>query len=94
MAADIVYGHHERFDGTGYPIGLAKQEIPLAARITALADVYDALRSKRPYKDPWPHNDAIEEIRRGKGTHFDPLLVDAFLKREKDIFETAEKLKD
>ena len=80
MAADITLYHHERFDGSGYPKKFSGQAIPLSARITALADVYDALRSKRPYKVPWSHERAAEYIQASAGTHFDPEVVAAFKK--------------
>lgn len=88
MAADITLHHHEWWDGSGYPHGLAGTAIPLSARITALADVYDALRSERPYKKGWEHIDVVREIQAGSGTHFDPELVELFLDMEK-IFETV-----
>lgn len=80
MAAQIARYHHERFDGKGYPQGLAGEDIPLAARIVALVDVYDALTSARPYKLPWPHQQAVDFIRKESGCHFDPKVVDAFLR--------------
>lgn len=76
---DMTLTHHERWDGTGYPLGLHGERIPLAGRIMAIADVYDALVSQRPYKDPFPHEQAVEIIRRGRGTQFDPRIVDIFL---------------
>lgn len=79
MAAAITLCHHERFDGTGYPNGLSGKHIPQSAQITAIADVYDALRSKRPYKDPWPHDKTVEHIREAAGSHFDPDIVEHFL---------------
>lgn len=78
IAHDIARSHHERFDGTGYPDGLAGDEIPLPARIMAVADVYDALTSKRVYKDAMPHQVACSIIRNGSGTHFDPRIVLVF----------------
>ncbi|MEX0749586.1 MAG: HD-GYP domain-containing protein [Dehalococcoidia bacterium] len=78
-ACAVTRSHHERWDGTGYPDGLAGEAIPLAARITAVADVYDALVSQRPYKPAWPASEAVDEIRRVRGTHLDPAVVDAFL---------------
>ena len=78
-AREVARAHHERWDGTGYPDRLAGEAIPLAARIVAVCDVYDALISERPYKKAWPHGDAIAEIRRMAGTHLDPAIVDAFL---------------
>ncbi|MCL2641230.1 MAG: response regulator [Phycisphaerales bacterium] len=82
MARDIAASHHERFDGQGYPDGLAGEQIPLAARIFALADVYDALVSKRVYKPGFTHDVAKKIIRDGRGTQFDPDVVDAFLRCE------------
>ncbi|MGC4042732.1 MAG: HD domain-containing protein [Armatimonas sp.] len=76
----VVKYHHEKWDGTGYPEGLAGEEIPLTARILAVADVYDALTSSRSYRSAWSHERALTVIREGVGTHFDPALVDAFLK--------------
>ena len=78
-ARQITEYHHERWDGTGYPHGLAGEDIPVLARITAIADVYDALISRRPYKEPLPHEAAVEQIRAGSGTLFDPRLVEVFL---------------
>jgi len=93
-AIDIAGSHHERWDGQGYPKGLAGQLIPLSARIMALADMYDALVSERVYKPEWGHQDAVEEILKKKGTHFDPLVVEAFM-AEKEAFEDiAKRLKD
>lgn len=79
MSADIAHYHHERFDGTGYPVGLSGEDIPLSARIVAVADVWDALLSTRPYKRPWTQDAAIDLLRSGAGTQFDPNLVGAFL---------------
>ncbi|TAK14932.1 MAG: PAS domain S-box protein [Anaerolineae bacterium] len=79
-ALDIPYCHHERWDGTGYPRGLKGEEIPLAARIFAIVDVWDALISLRPYSEPWPLEKAREHIRSESGGHFDPDLVQQFLK--------------
>ncbi len=78
-AIQIVNCHHERFDGSGYPRGLSGAEIPLGARIFAVADVYDALTSARPYRQPMSPSQAGDEIKRASGSHFDPLAVDAFL---------------
>lgn len=82
MAREITHCHHEKYDGSGYPEGLKGDEIPLAARIFALADVYDALRSKRPYKQAMSHAKAIAIIRGDSQTHFDPDIVDAFMEIE------------
>ncbi|HLM67544.1 MAG TPA: HD domain-containing phosphohydrolase [Longimicrobium sp.] len=79
MAEAIALGHHERWDGTGYPQGLAGDAIPRSARVVALADVYDALSSDRPYRPAWPRERVLAEIAAGRGTHFDPAVVDAFL---------------
>lgn len=85
MAADIARFHHERFDGAGYCAGLQGQEIPLSARIVALADVYNALTSRRVYKPPFSLDVAREIIIHDSGSHFDPVIVDAFLRRLDDI---------
>jgi len=90
MGIEIARHHHERWDGTGYPDGLEGENIPLSARIVAIADVYDALRSRRPYKEPFTHEKAVEIIMSEKGTHFDPVLVEVFWKlrdRFKKIYE-------
>jgi len=79
MGARIAIGHHEKWDGTGYPRGLAGLVIPLEARITGLVDVYDAVTNRRHYKEPWPEERVIELIRNGRGCHFDPALVEVFL---------------
>jgi putative two-component system response regulator len=79
MASVIAAAHHERWDGRGYPAGLAGEDIPLVARVVAVADVFDALTHDRPYKSLWPVEQAISEIQRGAGTQFDPRVVDAFL---------------
>ncbi|MDA8145758.1 MAG: HD domain-containing protein [Thermaerobacter sp.] len=78
-ALEIAVYHHERWDGTGYPQGLAGEAIPLSARIVAVADVYDALTSRRVYKDAWPPQLARQEIERGLGSHFDRRVAEAFL---------------
>ena len=84
-AIDIAGGHHEKWDGSGYPRGLAGESIPLAARIMCLADMYDALVSERVYKEKWTHEAACEEIARHKGKIFDPAVVEAFI-LEKPFF--------
>jgi putative two-component system response regulator len=78
-AREIAYSHQEKWDGSGYPEGLVGPIIPFSARLMAVADVYDALISKRVYKPPFPHEKAVEIIREGRGKHFDPEIVDAFL---------------
>ncbi|MDQ6963312.1 MAG: HD domain-containing phosphohydrolase [Mariprofundales bacterium] len=84
-SAAIAGGHHERWDGNGYPNGVAGADIPLAARIVAVADVFDALVNQRAYKPAWPIEDAITLIQAESGSHFDPAVVDAFLRRIDDI---------
>lgn len=82
MAATICRSHHEKWDGTGYPTGLMGEEIPIEGRIVAVADVYDALRSRRHYKPPWSHDKALTTIREEAGGHFDPRVVDVFCDME------------
>ena len=79
FALDIPYCHHEKWDGSGYPRGLKGSQIPLAARIFAVVDVYDALTSDRPYRDGWPKAKVLEHIRSQSGTYFDPHVVEVFL---------------
>ena len=85
MAEQIARSHHERWDGSGYPEGLSGNDIPLAARICAVCDVFDALLSPRPYKEAWPIADVMREIASLRGTHLDPALVDAFLPLAPDL---------
>jgi putative two-component system response regulator len=87
LAAQIALSHHERWDGSGYPHGLAGMAIPEAARIVAVADVFDALTMRRPYKDPWSIDVAFEAIRKDAGSHFDPDLVDHFVAIRDEIIE-------
>lgn len=94
MARDIAYTHHEKWDGSGYPRGVAGEEIPLCGRIMALADVYDALISKRVYKAPLPHEIAVKIIKEGRGTHFDPSLVDLFLEISEEFRTIALEFAD
>jgi putative two-component system response regulator len=79
MGARIAIGHHERWDGSGYPKGLKGEMVPIEARITSLVDVYDAVSNRRHYKDPWPEDKVVALIEKGSGAHFDPSLVDLFL---------------
>jgi len=79
LAREIALTHHEKWDGTGYPAGLYKEKIPISGRIVGLADAFDALTSRRPYKNPYPMDIALKIIRKDRGTHFDPTVVDAFL---------------
>ncbi len=85
MAESIALAHHEKWDGSGYPAGLRGEDIPLPGRICAVADVFDALTSKRVYKNAFPFSEAIDLIRQGIGTHFDPWLVDVFLSARGEI---------
>lgn len=87
LAAEIALAHHERWDGTGYPSGLAGSEIPLSARIVALADVFDALTSVRPYKSAWSIDQSMSHIKEGAGGHFDPHLVEVFEQALPDILD-------
>ena len=90
----VALTHHERFDGTGYPYGIKGFDIPLAGRIVAIADVFDALTSQRPYKEPWNLDRAVEYLVAQKGKHFDPELVDAFLACMDEIKEVMAKFHD
>jgi putative two-component system response regulator len=94
LASEIAYTHHEKWDGSGYPQGLKQDEIPISGRLMALADVYDALISKRPYKDPFPHAVAVRTITSEKGVYFDPDIVDAFLALENEFREIALRFAD
>ena len=94
MAMEIAYNHHERWDGDGYPAGLAGKDIPLAARIVALADAYDALTSARPYKPALAHEEAVRRILADRGGHFDPDLVDAFERCQGEFAEIGRRLLD
>lgn len=94
IAKEIVYSHHEKWDGSGYPQGLAGDEIPLSARLMALADVYDALISKRVYKDGMDHQAAADIIVQGSGLHFDPDVVDAFLDLSFEFRAIAHRYED
>lgn len=91
MAVNIARHHHEKWDGTGYPDGLSGDKIPLSARIMAVADTYDALRSKRVYKDALSHAESLEVIRQGAGTHYDPEIVEVLLEYEDEINEIYKK---
>ena len=80
LGEKIALSHHEKWDGSGYPKGIKGEKIPLSGRICGLCDVFDALTSKRPYKKAWPANDALDEIKKGSGSHFDPAIVDCFFR--------------
>ncbi len=94
VAAEIAYTHHEKYDGSGYPRGLAGEQIPLFGRIVALADVFDALTSARPYKAAWELDKALAFIVEGRGTHFDPACTDAFLAVQKAVVVVREQFRD
>lgn len=94
FAKEIAYSHHEKWNGSGYPQGLAGQDIPLSARLMAVADVYDALIARRVYKSAFTHETAIDLIVEGKGTHFDPVVVEVFLTLIDEFNKTALKFKD
>ncbi len=94
VARDIIYSHHEKWNGTGYPQNLMGEEIPLAGRLMAVADVYDALVSKRIYRPPISHENAVKIIEAGKGVHFDPDIVAAFLVLEKKFKQILHKFKN
>ncbi|HEX5363279.1 MAG TPA: HD domain-containing phosphohydrolase, partial [Gallionella sp.] len=85
IGRDIATGHHEKWDGSGYPAGLKGEAIPVSARLMAVADVYDALISHRVYKKAFSHEEAVAVIAEGRGTHFDPDAIDAFLAIQ-DVF--------
>ena len=94
-ALDIPYSHHEKWDGSGYPQGLKEKQIPLTARMFAVVDVWDALRSDRPYREAWPEEKVIEHIKAGSGSHFDPEVVEIFMKiinKGGGIISTAHRL--
>ena len=94
LAKEIAYSHQEKWDGSGYPQGLAGDAIPVSARLMAVADVYDALISRRVYKEPMPHAQAVDIIRAGSGSHFDPDMVQAFLVIQDTFRDIAQRLSD
>ncbi len=91
-AIEIAKYHHEKWDGSGYPEGLRGAEIPLSARITAVADVYDALISRRPYKKAFSDDKALEIMKKGSGSHFDPEIIKSFSKIHHEIYSEIENL--
>ncbi len=91
---EVAYGHHEKWNGDGYPLGLQGESIPLVARILALVDVYDALTTRRVYKPPFSREQAKSIIIKGSGSHFDPVIVNAFLSNEGEFYKIAEKYAD
>ena len=94
LARTVAMQHHERYDGKGYPLGLRGDEISPEGRVVALADVYDALTSRRSYKDAWSEEQAFEEIQKGRGTQFDPKVVDAFLDARQEFWDIRTRLAD
>ena len=93
-AEAIAYYHHEKWNGKGYPCGLAGEEIPLSARVMAVADVFDALVSKRCYKEPFSFEKAMSIIEEGAGSHFDPKVADAFLASSEEVRRIAERFEN
>ena len=94
LAREIALAHHEKWDGSGYPRGLAGEAIPLSARIVAIADVFDALTTRRPYKEPWPVQDALDHITAQAGKHFDPALVALFVPLVPQLLEIRARWSD
>jgi putative two-component system response regulator len=94
MARNVALTHHEKWDGTGYPAGLAGEDIPFEGRIVAVVDVFDALTSKRPYKHAWPVERAVDYLRNERGRHFDPALIDLFLSRMTEVREIMSRWAD
>ena len=92
--AEVAISHHEKYDGTGYPYGLKGNQIPLFGRIVAVADVFDALTSERPYKKAWDLDKAVAFLREGSGAHFDPACVEAFLAAWSDVLSVRERFAD
>ena len=92
MGMEIALYHHEKWDGSGYIKGLAGDDIPLSARIMALSDVYDALRTKRVYKNAFSHEESIKIIYSSRGSHFDPKLVDIFILHQEEFESLYERL--
>lgn len=92
--AEIAKGHHEKFDGSGYPFGIKGEDIPIFSRIVAVADVFDALTSERPYKKPWDVDMAVNFLKEGAGSHFDPACVDAFMNAWDDVEKVREKYQE
>ena len=93
-AKELTRSHHERWDGRGYPDGLSGEDIPLSARLMAVADVYDALSARRVYKEPFPPEKTLQIMREGKGTQFDPLITDVFFQAYDEIHEVAMRWND
>jgi len=94
LAREIAEGHHEKWDGSGYPYGLAGDDIPVSARLMAVADVYDALITARVYKPAFSHADAVAVMVKGRGTHFDPDIFDAFTALDDEFQAIAQRFRD
>ena len=90
----IALSHHEKWDGSGYPKGISGEDIPLWGRITAVADVFDALTSKRPYKEAFSNEKSLQIMKEGRGKHFEPRLLDLFLENLDEVFDIQKKHKD
>ena len=93
FAREIAYSHQEKWDGSGYPEGLTGDDIPISARLMAVADVYDALITRRIYKPAFAHEESVDIIKNGYAAHFDPDIVDAFIEIERDLYEVAKKFR-
>jgi response regulator RpfG family c-di-GMP phosphodiesterase len=94
LAAEIALSHHEKFNGSGYPAGLAGEAIPLVGRIVAVADVFDALTSARPYKPAWEIERAVDFLKSERGQHFDPVCIDAFFDQWVEVLAVRERFQD
>jgi putative two-component system response regulator len=92
--AEIALTHHEKYNGSGYPYGLKGEAIPISGRILAVADVFDALTTHRPYKEAWPFEKAVDLLMRERGMHFDPVLVDIFMENRDKIWEIYSTMRD
>ena len=94
MGASIALHHHEKYDSSGYPFGIRGEAIPIEARIVAIADVFDALTTNRPYKNSWNVNDAVEYLKNNSGGHFDPKCINAFIAQMDNIKLVHKELSD
>jgi len=94
LAKEIAISHHERWDGDGYPLGLKRSDIPISGRIVAIADVFDAITSKRVYKEPWPIERALAYLMDMRGRQFDPDIVDAFFAIENEMVTVRQSKND
>ncbi len=94
MGKVIAISHHEKWDGSGYPKGLKGKNISIGGKIVAVADAFDAMTSKRPYKDPFSAEKSFKIIEEARGKHFDPEIADAFLEEKNEVLKIAEKYRD